>query len=139
MHVLYGEGTTLHTSKRMHFIEEPEMHAGKHSTGSCIRQNVCTSLRSDGRQPGGGSPIPCIRQNVCTSLRTARFATRSQKLLTCIRQNVCTSLRNTSTAWISRVSWSLHTSKRMHFIEDRRKDSSSGRCTLAYVKTYALH
>ncbi len=46
MHVLYGEGTTLHTSKRMHFIEEPEMHAGKHSTGSCIRQNVCTSLRS---------------------------------------------------------------------------------------------
>ena len=33
----------------------------------------------------------------------------------------------------------LHTSKRMHFIEDRRKDSSSGRCTLAYVKTYALH
>ena len=53
MHVLYGEGTTLHTSKRMHFIEEPEMHAGKHSTGSCIRQNVCTSLRNEPRGPQG--------------------------------------------------------------------------------------
>ena len=130
---------SLHTSKRMHFIEDSNMVTETIRHETCIRQNVCTSLR----MPLPVGPVsrwwPCIRQNVCTSLRTARFATRSQKLLTCIRQNVCTSLRNTSTAWISRVSWSLHTSKRMHFIEDRRKDSSSGRCTLAYVKTYALH
>ena len=69
MHVLYGEGTTLHTSKRMHFIEEPEMHAGKHSTGSCIRQNVCTSLRNHIVSVSPNSSLTCIRQNVCTSLR----------------------------------------------------------------------
>ena len=72
MHVLYGEGTTLHTSKRMHFIEEPEMHAGKHSTGSCIRQNVCTSLRNHIVSVSPNSSLTCIRQNVCTSLRSLR-------------------------------------------------------------------
>ena len=34
----------------------------------------------------------------------------------------------------------LHTSKRMHFIEETASASASGRWkTLAYVKTYALH
>ena len=61
----------------------------------------------------------CIRQNVCTSLRTARFATRSQKLLTCIRQNVCTSLRTVEKT-VVQGGVRLHTSKRMHFIEEQR-------------------
>ena len=113
--VAVAESADLHTSKRMHFIEDSNM--------------VTETIRHE----------TCIRQNVCTSLRMPLPVGPVSRWWPCIRQNVCTSLRNTSTAWISRVSWSLHTSKRMHFIEDRRKDSSSGRCTLAYVKTYALH
>ena len=85
----------LHTSKRMHFIEE-------------------WSARN-----GSWPRCACIRQNVCTSLRTARFATRSQKLLTCIRQNVCTSLRTVEKT-VVQGGVRLHTSKRMHFIEEQR-------------------
>ena len=116
MHVLYGEGTTLHTSKRMHFIEEPEMHAGKHSTGSCIRQNVCTSLRSSSSFRHVTGSVTCIRQNVCTSLRIEQVGAELVSVV------------------------SLHTSKRMHFIEDYGALLVSEKPDmLAYVKTYALH
>ena len=60
----------LHTSKRMHFIEE---------------WNIAQSLQAH---------KPCIRQNVCTSLRRAQIMDDNDKQMT------------------------LHTSKRMHFIED---------------------
>ena len=36
----------LHTSKRMHFIEDVgELRTSRKIAGTCIRQNVCTSLR----------------------------------------------------------------------------------------------
>ena len=35
----------LHTSKRMHFIEETSVITAGVATRTCIRQNVCTSLR----------------------------------------------------------------------------------------------
>ena len=37
----------LHTSKRMHFIEETSTCGSMSAAGTCIRQNVCTSLRKD--------------------------------------------------------------------------------------------
>ncbi len=58
----------------------------------------------------------------------------------CIRQNVCTSLRieQVGAELVSVVS--LHTSKRMHFIEDYGALLVSEKPDmLAYVKTYALH
>ena len=36
----------LHTSKRMHFIEEVFLLMKRKSNDTCIRQNVCTSLRT---------------------------------------------------------------------------------------------
>ena len=36
----------LHTSKRMHFIEDRDARGTACSRITCIRQNVCTSLRS---------------------------------------------------------------------------------------------
>ncbi len=35
----------LHTSKRMHFIEDSESDRNDKRHCPCIRQNVCTSLR----------------------------------------------------------------------------------------------
>ena len=35
----------LHTSKRMHFIEESQRWVECNRPAACIRQNVCTSLR----------------------------------------------------------------------------------------------
>ena len=130
----------LHTSKRMHFIEE----------NATIPRLI---------------PRPaCIRQNVCTSLRKHWAPTRVFWLRTCIRQNVCTSLRKATSAENNAYPSSLHTSKRMHFIEERRclgrvggmctcirqnvctslRTASSVHCyeastVLAYVKMYALH
>ena len=62
----------LHTSKRMHFIEERSQSALCQVRHSCIRQNVCTSLRSVSARADTGLPTSCIRQNVCTSLRNVR-------------------------------------------------------------------
>ena len=58
--------------------------------------------------------------------------------MACIRQNVCTSLRR---AFPVAYAWRalLHTSKRMHFIEEPRTRSALSAPGLAYVKTYALH
>ena len=41
----YGAQCCLHTSKRMHFIEETTTAPPHRGTAACIRQNVCTSLR----------------------------------------------------------------------------------------------
>ena len=85
----------LHTSKRMHFIEDRQQRA---------------LLR--------GFYGPCIRQNVCTSLRTACHRHAGLRRGTCIRQNVCTSLRSVPTVHAAVAVRRLHTSKRMHFIEE---------------------
>ncbi len=105
----------LHTSKRMHFIEEDDTENDDKPDTTCIRQNVCTSLRKG---------------------HVVRFDVGQQA---CIRQNVCTSLRSLvhGRPFRHRV---LHTSKRMHFIEDWAGTTAPRiLSTLAYVKTYALH
>ena len=86
---------SLHTSKRMHFIEDTSRTSSRTPSGSCIRQNVCTSLR-DGPSVGehGFGGWSCIRQNVCTSLRDASGSVVNAVRRACIRQNVCTSLRD---------------------------------------------
>ena len=61
----------LHTSKRMHFIEELMIFWFAPSRPpTCIRQNVCTSLRRLQQRRDRRTEHPCIRQNVCTSLRS---------------------------------------------------------------------
>ena len=87
------ESTCLHTSKRMHFIEERAKSRNCLTACSCIRQNVCTSLRRRLHHPVAPDHRTCIRQNVCTSLRTSLSKAISSSVKTCIRQNVCTSLR----------------------------------------------
>ena len=58
----------------------------------------------------------------------------------CIRQNVCTSLRTVDDHAGRQIALTLHTSKRMHFIEEVCGLPSTPTCRrLAYVKTYALH
>ena len=136
------KSAALHTSKRMHFIEESRSTPNAGPPRPCIRQNVCTSLRKGERPDLDISWRPCIRQNVCTSLRTHAWCggapTRStlhtskrmhfieelQLVLpvlavsSCIRQNVCTSLRIRPACRIRQRPLHLHTSKRMHFIEE---------------------
>ena len=110
--------SSLHTSKRMHFIEDRQQRALLRGFyGPCIRQNVCTSLRRRASAHDCRPARPCIRQNVCTSLRTqyldsdirrAGYLHTSKRMhfieetcrciasrwtVSCIRQNVCTSLR----------------------------------------------
>ena len=164
MHVLYGEGTTLHTSKRMHFIEESHcfcfakqltnLHTSKrmHFIEDKTQENktqeqspLHTSKRMHFIEEGLQLVDllltgPCIRQNVCTSLRSSSSFRHVTGSVTCIRQNVCTSLRieQVGAELVSVVS--LHTSKRMHFIEDYGALLVSEKPDmLAYVKTYALH
>ena len=64
-----GTRKILHTSKRMHFIEELIRGGAVAKRKTCIRQNVCTSLRIDRIRPERSRAVTCIRQNVCTSLR----------------------------------------------------------------------
>ena len=133
----------LHTSKRMHFIEENATIPRLIPRPACIRQNVCTSLRKHWAPTRVFWLRTCIRQNVCTSLRKATSAEnnaypsslhtskrmhfiedRQQRALLrgfygpCIRQNVCTSLRSVPTVHAAVAVRRLHTSKRMHFIEE---------------------
>ena len=110
---------TLHTSKRMHFIEESPLVLIRELEWTCIRQNVCTSLRIPGSATGGPDKmLTCIRQNVCTSLRRRTSGGRRHPHPPCIRQNVCTSLRIRPACRIRQRPLHLHTSKRMHFIEE---------------------
>ena len=82
----------------------------------------------------------CIRQNVCTSLRIMQTIVDEVQEPACIRQNVCTSLRTIQYFAHKSQHWALHTSKRMHFIEDCPSVRFLGMLfPLAYVKTYALH
>ena len=129
----------LHTSKRMHFIEEFRALPHSSAKSTCIRQNVCTSLRrSPDRMvaiglrclhtskrmhfiedpPFGPSRLAAVFLHTSKRMHfieDRRRWSRCPSARTCIRQNVCTSLRRT------RLS----------------RDSFRGR--LAYVKTYALH
>ena len=93
---------SLHTSKRMHFIEERRRHG---------RPCACCPT--------------CIRQNVCTSLRTYRPHSGVRVEAACIRQNVCTSLRSYRNCQGDTWATHLHTSKRMHFIEETSSSTSS--------------
>ena len=126
----------------MHFIEEGLQLVDLLLTGPCIRQNVCTSLRSSSSFRHVTGSVTCIRQNVCTSLRIEqvgaelvsvvslhtskrmhfieefRALPHSSAKSTCIRQNVCTSLRRSPDRMVAIGLRCLHTSKRMHFIED---------------------
>ena len=74
MRVLSPWTENLHTSKRMHFIEDPWPATFVTLLGTCIRQNVCTSLRSEMERAGESPFDACIRQNVCTSLRNGANA-----------------------------------------------------------------
>ena len=85
----------LHTSKRMHFIEEFRALPHSSAKSTCIRQNVCTSLRrSPDRMVAIG--LRCLhtskRMHFIEELMIFWFA--PSRPPTCIRQNVCTSLRN---------------------------------------------
>ena len=158
------ERTHLHTSKRMHFIEEMRGLIDATHVRACIRQNVCTSLRIVGSGMCVPSRFACIRQNVCTSLRmsSARHVVVCQGA--CIRQNVCTSLRSSADRQGRRgpfqacIRQNVCTSLRSAYgaPTDGRTSTCirqnvctslrSLRCTLentqrvlAYVKTYALH
>ena len=162
-----GTGRTnikyLHTSKRMHFIEDVLALYLSGQVNPCIRQNVCTSLRSEDQGDGTRIEGTCIRQNVCTSLRSrgmgpcghrgrlhtskrmhfiedSRANRRLAAMPPCIRQNVCTSLR--------KASWPPDRAKTAACIRQNVCTSlrifdqpSAGRQNriLAYVKTYALH
>ena len=64
-----GHRGRLHTSKRMHFIEDSRANRRLAAMPPCIRQNVCTSLRKASWPPDRAKTAACIRQNVCTSLR----------------------------------------------------------------------
>ena len=108
----------LHTSKRMHFIEDSTA-----STATAPSCSLHTSKRMHFIEERPTTPLPpggaaCIRQNVCTSLRTADDRRPERVEAACIRQNVCTSLRTMGRYWCRKNPTCLHTSKRMHFIED---------------------
>ena len=111
-------GGNLHTSKRMHFIEGASQGHGIPTALTCIRQNVCTSLKGNTSNVERSDVWrPCIRQNVCTSLKANERARDGDVAVTCIRQNVCTSLKGASARPERSTNTCLHTSKRMHFIE----------------------
>ena len=57
MHGDYVGAARLHTSKRMHFIEDIQLRKCRRVRHACIRQNVCTSLRK-GTVTGGLAVSP---------------------------------------------------------------------------------
>ena len=115
----------LHTSKRMHFIEEFRALPHSSAKSTCIRQNVCTSLRrSPDRMVAIG--LRCLHTSKrmhfieeCCRIHVS-FSCGS-----CIRQNVCTSLRSYRNCQGDTWATHLHTSKRMHFIEETSSSTSS--------------
>ena len=132
----------LHTSKRMHFIEEFRALPHSSAKSTCIRQNVCTSLRrSPDRMvaiglrclhtskrmhfiedpPFGPSRLAAVFLHTSKRMHFIeefRALPHSSAKSTCIRQNVCTSLRRSPDRMVAIGLRCLHTSKRMHFIED---------------------
>ena len=117
--VAVAESADLHTSKRMHFIEDSNMVTETIRHETCIRQNVCTSLRI---RHGRGQHVesnPCIRQNVCTSLRRPAQARPhppdEHRLHTSKRMHFIEEAMQSQFGCLSK---GLHTSKRMHFIEE---------------------
>ena len=86
--------TCLHTSKRMHFIE-------------------------DGHTGVQASPKPRLHTSKRMHfIEEFRALPHSSAKSTCIRQNVCTSLRRSPDRMVAIGLRCLHASKRMHFIED---------------------
>ena len=110
---------SLHTSKRMHFIEDSTASSSAASPApTCIRQNVCTSLRrfvdcpvrqhvadlhTSNRMHFLEGARPCASTAVPACLHTSKrmhfiegakdIADMVDRVDACIRQNVCTSLR----------------------------------------------
>ena len=103
----------------MHFIEELGKPTRSSPLDTCIRQNVCTSLRKATSAENNAYP-----SSLHTSKRMHFIEDRQQRALLrgfygpCIRQNVCTSLRSVPTVHAAVAVRRLHTSKRMHFIEE---------------------
>ena len=153
----------LHTSKRMHFIEEAAATAAPaRMMATCIRQNVCTSLRRPRRL------VPDRQSHLHTSKRMHFIEDGISRVGGCRSPCLHTSKRmhfieDDLPYGRAIESTCLHTSKRMHFIEERAKSRNcltacscirQNVCTslrnalgiqnhaqtmLAYVKTYALH
>ena len=112
------EQSPLHTSKRMHFIEERAARTSGPPSPTCIRQNVCTSLRTSSDRstgPGEDSLHTSKRMHFIEDSGRPRGPPNHPS---CIRQNVCTSLRRSPDRMVAIGLRCLHTSKRMHFIED---------------------
>ena len=106
----------LHTSKRMHFIEEIDNQMYANATNILHTSKRMHFIEDTSLGNACVMDAACIRQNVCTSLRRrARGRRWNRGRGPCIRQNVCTSLRI----------------EYIRLIGDVR--------ALAYVKTYALH
>ena len=106
----------LHTSKRMHFIEDP-----RHVTEFQRRVGLHTSKRMHFIEETTGARSACCASALHTSKRM-HFIEESYN-----------SIDNLTAS-------NLHTSKRMHFIEECYCLLYRGRAIrLAYVKTYALH
>ena len=129
----------LHTSKRMHFIEDLSNGIMGVLVRSCIRQNVCTSLRN---------AAMCAANDVerlHTSKRMHFIEEQKMKATIVIYKYLHTSKRmhfieDRANDHCPNTGESLHTSKRMHFIEDSSSVSNTSTpIALAYVKTYALH
>ena len=133
-------GEYLHTSKRMHFIEDETMPGVSPKARACIRQNVCTSLRMVIEVCRVTGLISCIRQNVCTSLRSQpRPHAAHSDHRTCIRQNVCTSLRRRKPARLTRTCYPCIRQNVCTSLRNVRRELDDLAVQLAYVKTYALH
>ena len=108
----------LHTSKRMHFIEEARVPAAHRHTGILHTSKRMHFIEDGVSRRCRRCRRSCIRQNVCTSLRKVVWNEDNISRNSCIRQNVCTSLRTCKTCSSKGRTANLHTSKRMHFIED---------------------
>ena len=108
----------LHTSKRMHFIEEPSTR-----TGRATIRTLHTSKRMHFIEELFAGRKKYYKNGLHTSKRMhfiedGVYATDIHKLNSCIRQNVCTSLRSRACGTVEQGACNLHTSKRMHFIEE---------------------
>ena len=112
------DGKTLHTSKRMHFIEEYNISHVVGLGNPCIRQNVCTSLRifdqpSAGRQNRILAYVKTYALHwgmFVVSLTISPSSLHTSKRMHFIEESHCFCFAKQLT--------NLHTSKRMHFIED---------------------
>ena len=104
----------------MHFIEEGLQLVDLLLTGPCIRQNVCTSLRSSSSFRHVTGSVTCIRQNVCTSLRIEQVGAELVSVVSLHTSKRMHFIEDGHTGVQASPKPRLHTSKRMHFIEEFR-------------------